>query len=310
MTSTTRTTERTGRLGKALYYRTATSLALIPIIAVFVYLGGWPLLIAGLFVVAIGANEFCSIIAHAGYRPLRLPTVFLALAFVADAQMVVAGTTLPGGTAIARLALSLTILGSLVWQVLREDDAPRALADWAFIFAGALYVGWLLRYYLLLRGLEANLAPIVLGLPFGLALSFERGALWMALVMSATWICDTGAYFTGSYLGRHRMIPRISPSKTWEGTVGGVVGASLWVLGWGMLLGMSPLAALGLGFTIGVAAVLGDLAESLMKRGGHVKDASSLIPGHGGLLDRLDSMLFTGVSAYYYLALTQTLPSL
>ena len=277
---------------------------LIPLILSFVYFGGWPLFALGLFIVFVGTHEFCSIVERAGYRPLRAFTMLLAALFVLDAQMAVQGIALPGGAEVSRIALSLAVMLSLIWEMARGTDARRALPAWAFLFAGAIYVGWLLRYYLLLRGLEPGVPGPALTVA-GNQLVIERGALWLLVVMAATWLCDTTAYFVGSAFGRHRFAPRISPRKTWEGTLAGVGAAALTALVAVPLLGTPTVLALGLGLTIGMAAVLGDLAESLIKRGADVKDASSLIPGHGGLLDRLDSMLFTGVSAYYYLVLTQ-----
>ncbi|MHB1006915.1 MAG: phosphatidate cytidylyltransferase [Chloroflexota bacterium] len=288
----------------ALFYRVATSVLLIPVIALFVFLGGWYLFALGLGIAAIATREFTTIIERAGYRPMRSLTLALSLAFIADAQMTVAGLLLPGDVSLGRLALSLAMIASLIVAIFRDAETHQALTSWAFVFAGAIYVGWLLRYYLLLRGLDAG-DPLVTFSGLGVSVSLARGTLWLVIVMGSTWLCDTTAYFVGSSLGRRKLLPRISPSKTWEGTLGGIAAACVGGTMAGPLLGVALPAALGLGLTIGIAAVLGDLAESLIKRGAHVKDASSLIPGHGGLLDRLDSMLFTGVAAYYYLVLTQ-----
>ncbi len=290
--------------GRALFYRIASSAFLIPLIAVFVYLGGWALFVLGLLVAGLAAYEFCTIVRHAGQRPMCVATVLLALLLLTDAQFTLLGLTLPGGVEVARLALSAAIVFSLVWLVLRSGDAHQALTSWAFLFAGALYIGWLLRYYLLLRGLEAHLPALAFTVG-GATLVCERGAVWLLVVMVATWLCDTVAYFVGSAIGRRRLLPRISPKKTWEGTIAGLLAAMAGGCLATLLLGLSLSAGVGLGLTIGVAAVLGDLSESLIKRGADVKDASHLIPGHGGLLDRLDSMLFSGVAAYYYLVLTQ-----
>lgn len=295
--------ERKGK-NTALTYRVLSSVFLIPIVAVFVYLGGWWMFALGLGITLIAIREFCAIIERAGYKPLTIMTALLAVAFITDAQLMVEGISLPGGASLARFALAAAVVVSLVSQVLREDDHHKALTGWAFLFAGATYIGWLLRYYLLLRNLESDRQGMLVAVP-GISLELERGALWLALVIAGTWLCDTCAYFVGSAYGRHKLIPRVSPGKTWEGTVAGVVAATLSGMLATPLLGLHPVAAFGLGLTIGVAAVFGDLAESLIKRGAHVKDASTLIPGHGGLLDRLDSMLFTGVAAYYYVILTQ-----
>ena len=167
-----------------------------------------------------------------------------------------------------------------------------------------MYVGWLCATTFSFADLRRTYPQVMLA-GLGFSMSLARGALWLVIVIGSTWLCDTTAYFVGSSFGRRKLMPRISPNKTWEGTVGGVAAACVGGSLAAPLLGVALPAALGLGMTIGIAAVLGDLAESLIKRGAHVKDASSLIPGHGGLLDRLDSMLFTGVAAYYYLILTQ-----
>jgi len=288
----------------ALFYRIASSVVLVPVVALFVYFGGWPLFGLAVVITVIATNEFCTILRRAGYRPLRLFTVLLALLLVLDAQLALVGVSLPAGIAVTPVALSLAMVASLVWQLLRDRDSGEALVSWALLFAGALYIGWLLRYYLLLRWLEDGLPGLSLtvgSVPFVV----ERGVVWMGLVVVATWACDTAAYFVGSAWGHRRLLPHVSPRKSWEGTIAGVLAAGLVGLIGVPLLGMLPVVGLGLGLVIGVAGVLGDLAESLIKRGAQVKDASSLIPGHGGLLDRLDSMLFSGVAAYYYLILTQ-----
>lgn len=288
----------------ALVNRVISAIILVPVIALFVYLGSWPFFLLGLPITFIATREFCDILRRAGYKPLYFSTVLLSLAFMVDAQMMATGMELPGGASFARLSLAAAAVLPLIHQVLREDDHQKALTSWAFLFAGAIYIGWLLRYYVLLRNLDADRQGIALLLADS-TLHVERGALWLVVVMAATWLCDTTAYFVGSAIGRRKLIPRVSPGKTWEGTLAGVAAAAVAGMLATPLLGVSPLSAFGLGLTIGVAAVFGDLAESLIKRGAHVKDASALIPGHGGLLDRLDSMLFTGVAAYYYIVLTQ-----
>ena len=124
---------------------------------------------------------------------------------------------------------------------------------------------------------------------------------------------DMGAYIIGSTLGRHKMIPRISPKKTWEGTFGGIafaVGGAVMCLYWPHSLsqgicasGMTLPPALVLGLLLGTAAVIGDLAESLVKREANIKDSSNILPGHGGALDMLDSFLFTAPLLYVYMRL-------
>jgi phosphatidate cytidylyltransferase len=141
-------------------------------------------------------------------------------------------------------------------------------ADWLHDFASWASLGW-------------NAAP--------------RGLAWLALVIVVTWLSDTGAYLVGRPLGRHRLIPHVSPNKTWEGFIGGLVCAALtgalaiWVFG----LGVNPLIGAVMGIILSLVGVVGDLAESVLKRQAGVKDSGHLIPGHGGMLDRIDALLFT-----------------
>ena len=129
------------------------------------------------------------------------------------------------------------------------------------------------------------------------------GRDWVLLALFATFAVDTTAYFIGRAWGRHKMAPTISPGKTWEGAVGGLAGAIVAVIALALLLDIdiSYSEMVILGFLIAVFAQLGDLAESKLKRSMGVKEAGNLIPGHGGILDRLDSIVFTGVVVYYCL---------
>jgi phosphatidate cytidylyltransferase len=131
------------------------------------------------------------------------------------------------------------------------------------------------------------------------------GAILLAVSIMATWATDTAAYFAGVGMGRHPFFPAISPKKTWEGAIGGVAGAALVFGALMSIYGIQPLVALLGGVGLGIAGTLGDLVESLIKRQSGVKDSGSLIVGHGGVLDRLDSMLFTVTFAYYFFALVK-----
>ena len=123
--------------------------------------------------------------------------------------------------------------------------------------------------------------------------------------MASVWFNDAFAYLVGSAFGKHKMVPAISPKKSWEGFVGGLCGS---LLVWCLLLlfpetGITPFVAVFCGLACGVVGVIGDLVESRIKRGAGVKDSGNLIPGHGGLLDRSDSMLFVAIAAYFILTL-------
>ena len=168
----------------------------------------------------------------------------------------------------------------LDWQLFRKDTATPTV-DWALTVAGALYLGWMASHFISLRD-----AP--------------RGFEWMVLTLLSTWGADTGAYFIGLSLGRHKFFPRLSPKKTWEGTIGGWFCGVAVTLSIGLGIGLGFAHSLVLGALVSTFLPFGDLAVSMMKRQVGVKDTSGLIPGHGGMLDRIDSLLFAVVVVYYY----------
>ena len=169
----------------------------------------------------------------------------------------------------------LVLLMSYAWT-------PISARPWLRTFAGPLYLGPTLAYAVLLRELD-------------------HGAQWVVLALLATFSVDTSAYFLGRVMGRHRMVPRLSPGKTWEGAVAGLAGGvgSTLLLNSVLDLPLEAWEAMVLGIGIGLVAQIGDLLESALKRAGKAKEAGWLIPGHGGLMDRLDSVVFTLVLVYY-----------
>ena len=181
------------------------------------------------------------------------------------------------------LLLTSAVVLSLILLVL-SPQKEGAFTRWAWVMAGVLYVGWLLSYLVALR--------------------LEAGRGWVYLALLSTFGSDTAAFFLGRALGRHHLAPRISPAKTWEGAIAGVLGAViislLFTLPTPLQLPLSYGQAILLGILVSVFGQLGDLAESLMKRNSGVKDSGNLMPGHGGVLDRMDSVVFAGVVVYLY----------
>lgn len=160
---------------------------------------------------------------------------------------------------------------------------------------GGIYVGWLFSYMTLLRGGMG--APVLVP-----PIAGTHQGQWLVIFVSAsTWLSDVGALFIGTGLGRHKLAPSISPAKTWEGSIGGL----LCSLAGGALMGLwmrLPLEhAVGLAFLCGLAGQVGDLCELALKRDLGVRDFGTVLPGHGGVLDRIDSLLFAAPLAYYYL---------
>ena len=180
--------------------------------------------------------------------------------------------------------LTSAIVLSLLWLLARPRQ-EKPFLSWAWTMAGILYVGWLLSHLVALRGLD-------------------DGRNWVFLALFVTFGSDIAAFFAGRALGRHHLAPNISPGKTWEGAAAGVLGAIivslLFTLKTPLGLPISCGHAVFLGFLISILGQLGDLVESLLKRNTGVKDSGKLLPGHGGALDRLDSIVFAGVVLYYY----------
>jgi len=183
------------------------------------------------------------------------------------------------------VVLSLALVGGLA-AFLVVPGRRQCLGRWAMGLAGALYIGMPFNYYLLLYT------------------SQPHGLVWTAFTIFAVIASDAAALLVGSRLGKHPFFASISPNKTLEGAIAGVVAAVVVMLvGVSLVLGISPVHAIVIGFLVGTTAELGDLVESQMKRIAEVKDSSHLIPGHGGVLDRLDSILFPPILVYFYVTM-------
>ncbi len=202
------------------------------------------------------------------------------LLFPLGAFFAFSGTVLKGID--VTLVLALTLVGGLA-AFLFVPGRRQGLSRWAMGVAGALYVGMPFNFYLLLYT------------------SKSHGLEWTLFTIFAVVVSDAAALLVGSRIGRHPFFLNISPNKTVEGAVAGVVGAVLVMLiGVSGVIGISPLHAVALGLIVGSSAEIGDLVESQMKRIADVKDSSHLIPGHGGVLDRIDSILFPPILVYFY----------
>lgn len=253
---------------------------------------GPPAIAAVLAVAAFfGGIEVFRLLKAAGFPSLSLFGAVLAVAIVLEAAV------RPGGeSGLLLLAVGAVLAG--VGAFARPD--PRdGLMTWLATVFGAVYVG-LLAFVLHL----ASTAPAI---PEGASLAPlgpERG--WVLLLVLGVWSYDTGAYLVGRQIGRHRFLTHISPSKTIEGLVGGLVATTIVTALMLAGLGQQPLGGLLLGPLLGLAAQAGDLAESMLKRAAGAKDSGTLIPGHGGILDRTDSFLFAApVVTLYVLAVVR-----
>lgn len=240
---------------------------------VAVYVGGALFFAAVLAAAVLAGREYQRMMVRGGYRSCYALQFGLTAFFLLGAACLSPQAVLGG--------LTLIVILSLAWQVGRGGGGGQPYVDWALTLAGALYVGWLSAHFIMLREVPGG---------FG----------WTLLVLFPTWICDSCAYGFGKVWGKHSFFPRISPHKTWEGTLGGWAGGTGTALIIGVVLGLSVFQALTLGLAISLAATFGDLAESMIKRQMGVKDSGSLVPGHGGILDRIDSLLFVVVVVHFF----------
>jgi phosphatidate cytidylyltransferase len=263
-----------------LKHRVITAAVGVPLVILAIWFGDpWPwfsLLIAA--AALAGTYEFYHIANFDRREPLIYLGLLWSLALVLSPHY--------RNPDVLSIVITAAMLISLICLLLRPSRET-AFRDWAWTIVGALYVGWLLSYWLNLRGLA-------------------DGRNWVYLAMLTTFANDTGAFFIGRAKGKHKLAPTISPAKTWGGAIGGLISAILAAVVIAMVLNLiSPFTfkywqIILLGFLVGLFAQLGDLVESLLKRSMGVKESGNLLPGHGGILDRFDSLIFVGAVVYYY----------
>jgi phosphatidate cytidylyltransferase len=271
-----------------LRQRTLSVAVFVPPLLIVVALGEpWFGALIAAFV-AIGAWEAMRLLRQAGYAVVPVVGIAGALAVAAN----IAG--LPGwGNYEALLVAGVVAIAGIA--AFRERDTTVGLAVWMATAFGALYVGQL--------GALVRIGQVAPSLPTA-APAFQLGAArgWILLVILLVWFFDTGAYFLGTALGKRKFLSHISPSKSYWGVFGGLAASTAVAVAGMWALGQPPVLGLVLGPLVGVAAQAGDLAESMLKRAAGAKDSSDLIPGHGGILDRVDSFIFAAPAVAAYVA--------
>lgn len=270
---------------RSLPLRLATAVVAIPLLLWLIARGGVPFLLLVFLLIVLGLGEFYALMSAQGFRPYRWLGLGTGLA--------VPWFVYHGLPTHANLFLTAFLVGTMALELLRPRD--HGVAPMSVTLFGVLYVGWLASHLLYLREL-----------PVRLGLDYARGASFVLLAVLPTWACDTVAYAAGLLFGRRRLHPAVSPKKSVEGSLAGLAAAlaATWLLSRTLVPELSLLAALVLGLATGVFALVGDLVESLLKRTSHAKDSATWIPGHGGVLDRFDSLFFTAPLVYYFLVLT------
>jgi phosphatidate cytidylyltransferase len=260
-----------------------------------IWWGLWSIMATLIALVVVALLELYGAFRHNNLEPQRVSGMAVAIAVLVAIQAdYLLNLHLTGAV------LVVSVMGTLI-AALPNHQRKGLLADWGLTLAGALYIGGLASHIGLIRMI--NTPPLNPGPLRDLGL--EPGAAWLYLVCAVTWLQDALAYFVGKSYGRTKMTPTLSPKKTWEGAAGGMVGAILGGVLAVMICGLPVSLWVGalLGVAGGIIGPLGDLAESMIKRQAGIKDAGHLIPGHGGLLDRIDSFLFTCPAIYYLILL-------
>ena len=268
---------------ESLLPRILVAAVFIPFFLLIIHRGGVLFFLTVEVIAFGGLIEFYHMSTHKGGKPIFA---------IGIAGIFVIGILIYTGLWDWLFVSLMAMIGvTMIWQITRRDDNTHILSVSSTI-TGTLYIGGFFSFLLLLREM-----------PRYLDLDYSDGGRFIILLFVVTWFCDTGAYGIGSWIGRRKLIPRISPGKSVEGFLGGIAMALV-----GIFLARSLFASfltvgdcIWLGLGCGLLGQAGDLVESLYKRDAGIKDSSSLIPGHGGILDIFDSVLFNAPFFYLYL---------
>jgi len=262
--------------------RVLSAVVIIPVALALLAVGGLPWALLVTSAAGMGSYEYYKMAVARGYAPQTAAGVTACIAVCLGLGL---------GGPVAGLGMAVLAVFAITALQIRRKDPAGSIANMAVGVFGVIYVGGLLSHAVLIRDhLESD----------------AYGILFMIIALAGSMLCDTGAYFAGRAYGKRKLIPGISPGKTVEGTIGGVVSGAVAVCAVKLVAGIFmevPFGwgpALFLGTLIAVAGVIGDLVESMMKRDAGVKDSGKVIPGHGGLMDRLDSLLWAIPATYYF----------
>lgn len=264
-----------------LVKRLWVTIILLPVGIAAILAGGWYLTALVAFFMCAAAWEYSNLFRAGGQQPA---TVLV----VAGTLLLLIGRNLTGFGSAAWMISLIILVGMTYHLVTYERGRDQAATDLAITLAGIFYIGWFGAYFISVRNLP-------------------EGKWWILVVLPAVWFADAGAYFIGKRFGRHLLSPRLSPKKTWEGYLGGIVVGvlltALFAMIWRVGAGPSSAITAGrgalVGLVMGIFPTLGDLGESMIKRQMGMKDSGNLLPGHGGAFDRIDSWLWAIVLGYY-----------
>ncbi|MBQ8682791.1 MAG: phosphatidate cytidylyltransferase [Selenomonadales bacterium] len=255
-----------------------------------IHIGGWALWASVMILAILAWQEFCRLFQN---KQIEIPYKTGLVTIV----MLLAAAFFGGMTGLSYVLPALVLAG--ICQMIFSDERLNPVRMSLFS-TGVLYIGYLLAFLILLR----EISPQILATSFG-AMEMGEAAVYWAFI--GTWASDTFAFFVGSTcnktIGTHKLCPQVSPGKSLEGAIGGLVGSMICMAYFGALFGFPVIDGIVLGFLVGIVAPLGDLCESSYKRYTGVKDSGTLLPGHGGILDRFDSILFVAPVVYLFINL-------
>ena len=269
--------------------RIITALVAIPIALLLICLGGWFYNLGVAVLALVGWQEFYRMLVSRDAKLYYVTGGISVICLVLSAAVGKAHYSVPI-LAIAILAIML--------EALYNNSNGQWVTSVSLTSFGVLYIGLLFGHFILLRQMPGQQVPLLAHF------TLDRGEALLWVVLLGTWASDTFAYFFGVAFGKHKLIPAVSPKKSVEGAVAGFVGSILVVMALGVKwLDYAPEKVLGLAVIIAIFAPLGDLVESILKRNCEIKDSGNFFPGHGGVLDRCDSLLYAISLAYYYITL-------
>lgn len=284
MKPTENSADRKSWFHSSAFMRVAASVVFIPCFIIITDTGGYHFLALIDAVIFVGMWEFYRMMESKGIQPYK--TIGIASGVALSWYMFFRNGV------YSNLFLTLVLVSLMCLELTRREKTRMAVYHIAATILGVIYVAFLASHLVLLREF-----------PLSVNLSYNYGSSFVFLAFIVTWAGDTGAYLVGSAIGRHPLIPRISEKKTREGSFGGLVFSIS-----AAIIAKETFApylewwhAIALGLLAGIVGQLGDLFESLIKRSAAIKDASTMIPGHGGVLDRFDSLLFTSPFIYYFI---------
>lgn len=264
-----------------LVKRVLVALVLLPMGLALIAWGGAPYYAFIALILALAAWEYVQLFRAGGHRPAGALVMAGVLSFVV-------GRAWTGFAQVDWMASLFILAGTTVHLVAYERGRDQAATDFSLTLLGGFYIGFLGAYFISLRDLP-------------------EGNWWLLVVLPAVWLADSAAYFVGTRFGRHKLCPRLSPKKTWEGYLAGIVISlpataglcALWQVWAGPGTAITPERGALIALVLSAVTTLGDLGESMIKRQLGVKDSGKLLPGHGGALDRIDSWLWGAVIGYY-----------